>query len=141
LELEQTLASVPLLSSLDRRTIKRLAEQGKQRTYQPGDVIIREDAPASALYVITRGKVRVDKGVAADEPLTYLTPGDFFGELALIEDHPRSATITAVDETECMLFVAWEFTALLKENPAIAVPIMYALIERLHRHEKESHSA
>jgi CRP/FNR family transcriptional regulator len=141
LELEQTLASVPLLSSLDRRTIKRLAEQGKQRTYQPGDVIIREDAPASALYVITRGKVRVDKGVAADEPLTYLTPGDFFGELALIEDHPRSATITAVDETECVLFVAWEFTALLKENPAIAVPIMYALIERLHRHEKESHSA
>jgi CRP-like cAMP-binding protein len=141
LELEQTLASVPLLSSLDRRTIKRLAEQGKQRTYQPGDVIIREDAPASALYVITRGKVRVDKGVAADEPLTYLTPGDFFVELALIEDHPRSATITAVDETECVLFVAWEFTALLKENPAIAVPIMYALIERLHRHEKESHSA
>ncbi len=141
MELEQTLASVPLLSSLDRRTIKRLAEQGKQRTYQPGDVIIREDAPASALYVITRGKVRVDKGVAADEPLTYLTPGDFFGELALIEDHPRSATITAVDETECVLFVAWEFTALLKENPAIAVPIMYALIERLHRHEKESHSA
>ncbi|HET8571165.1 MAG TPA: cyclic nucleotide-binding domain-containing protein [Candidatus Limnocylindria bacterium] len=141
MELEQTLASVPLLSSLDRRTIKRLAEQGKQRTYQPGDVIIREDAPASALYVITRGKVRVDKGVAADEPLTYLTPGDFFGELALIEDHPRSATITAVDETDCVLFVAWEFTALLKENPAIAVPIMYALIERLHRHEKESHSA
>jgi CRP/FNR family transcriptional regulator len=138
LELEQTLASVPLLSSLDRRTIKRLAEQGKQRTYQPGDVIIREDAPASALYVITRGKVRVDKGVAADEPLTYLTPGDFFGELALIEDHPRSATITAVDETECVLFVAWEFTALLKENPAIAVPIMYALIERLHRHESRT---
>ena len=138
LELEQTLASVPLLSSLDRKTVKRLAEQGKQRTYQPGDVIIREDAPASALYVITRGRVRVDKGSSPDEPLSYLTAGDFFGELALIEDHPRSATITAVDETDCVLFVAWEFTALLKEHPTIAVPIMYALIERLHRHESRT---
>ncbi len=141
MELEQTLAAVPLLSSLDRKTIKRLAEQGKQRTYQPGVTIIREDAPASALYVITRGRVRVDKGTATAEPLSYLTPGDFFGELALIEDHPRSATISAVDETDCVLFVAWEFTALLKEYPTIAVPIMYALIERLHRHEREAHSA
>lgn len=135
LELEQTLASVPLLSSLDRKTVKRLAEQGKQRTYRSGEVVIREDAPASALYVITRGRVRVDKGPGEGQPLTYLTPGDFFGELALIEDHPRSATVTAVDETDCVLFVAWEFTALLKEHPSIAVPIMYALIARLHRHE------
>ena len=135
MELEQTLASVPLLASLDRKTVKRLAEQGKQRTYQPGEVIIREDAPASALYIITRGRVRVDRGAEHDQPLSYLTPGDFFGELALIEDHPRSATVTAVDETDCVLFVAWEFTALLKEHPSIAVPIMYALIGRLHRHE------
>ncbi len=136
MELQQTLANVPLFASLDKKTMKRLADQGKRRTYGSGEVIVHEDAPASALYIIVSGRVRVDR-VSAEggEPLTYLTPGDFFGELALIEDHPRSATVTAVDPTECVLYVAWEFTALLKENPAVAVPIMYALIERLHRHE------
>lgn len=139
MELEQTLANVPLFASLDRKTIKRLAEQGKRRSYAAGEVIVHEDAPASALYVITSGRVRVDRaGVGDGEPLTYLTPGDFFGELALIEDHPRSASVTAVDATECVLFVAWEFTALLKEHPSIALPIMSALIERLHRSERRA---
>jgi CRP/FNR family transcriptional regulator len=136
-ELQQTLANVPLFASLDSKTLKRLADQGKRRSYRPGEVIIHEDAPASALYVIIDGRVRVDRGnTDGGEPLTYLTPGDFFGELALIEDHPRSATVTAVDHTECVLYVAWEFTALLKEHPSIAIPIMYALIERLHRNER-----
>lgn len=136
MELQQTLATVPLFASLDSKTLKRLADQGKRRSYRPGEVIIHEDAPASALYVIVNGRVRVDRGASdGGEPLTYLTPGDFFGELALIEDHPRSATVTAVDPTECVLYVAWEFTALLKEHPSIAIPIMYALIERLHRNE------
>lgn len=136
MELQQTLANVPLFASLDNKTLRRLADQGKRRTYRPGEVIIHEDAPASALYVIISGRVRVDRGPTdGGEPLTYLTPGDFFGELALIEDHPRSATVTAVDPTECVLYVAWEFTALLKEHPSIAIPIMYALIERLHRNE------
>ena len=70
-----------------------------------------------------------------DRTPSELYPGDFFGELALIEDHPRTASVLAVEETECILFVAWEFTALLKEHPQMAVPIMNALIKRLHRRE------
>ena len=140
-ELAETFATVPLLSSLDSRTLKRLAQDAKRRTYAPGKVIIKQDSPASALYVILRGRVRVDKLAGTEGEALATTPGDFFGELALIEDNPRSATITAVDETECALFVAWEFTALLKEHPQIAVPIMYALIERLHRHEKREHAS
>ena len=131
---DQTLASVPLFAGLDARALRRLTEQGKRRTYEAGDPIIRQDAPASALYVILSGKVRVHEG--NDGPtLTELHAGDFFGELALIEDRPRTASVSAVDETECILFVAWEFTALLKEHPEIAIPIMHALIARLHRRE------
>lgn len=137
MSLEETLASTPLMASLDRRTLKRLAEEGKVRTYAPGDVIVREGAPASALYIITRGTVRVEKA-AGDESHQFgtLGPGDFFGELALIEEHPRSATCIAVTEVECVLFVAWEFTALLKEYPQMAIPLMNALIARLHRREQ-----
>jgi CRP/FNR family cyclic AMP-dependent transcriptional regulator len=136
---EQTLASVPLFSSLDKRTLNRLEEQGTRRVYAGGEPIIRQGNPASALYVIVRGKVRVHEGGEDGQTIGQLHPGDFFGELALIEDHPRTASVTAVDETECVLFVTWEFTALLKEFPAMAVPIMNALIERLHRREHHSY--
>lgn len=136
MELEQTLASVPLLASLDRKTLKRLAEQGKQRVYASGETIVREGAAASALYVIVRGSVVVERADSVGGPVGQLGPGDFFGELALIEEHPRSATVRAVAETECVLFVAWEFTALLKEHPQMAIPLMEALIARLHRRER-----
>ncbi len=136
MDVEAALAATPLLSSLDRKTIKRLAEQGKHRSYAAGDTIVREGAPASALYIILSGKVHVERADGGGSgPAPMLGPGDFFGELALIEEHPRSATIIADDPTECILFVAWEFTALLKEYPEMAIPLMNALIARLHRRE------
>lgn len=133
MELEAQLASVPLLAGLDDRVRRRLAQIGKRRTYAAGETIIEEGEKGVALYVVLSGRVRVER---SGEQLGELGRGDFFGELALIEDEPRSATVKAVDETECILFVAWEFRALIKEQPQVAVPIMLALIERLHRRER-----
>lgn len=135
-ELGATLATVPLLASLDRRTLDSLATRAKRRTYETDEAIVSQDEPASALYIILSGHAVVER--EHGEPsglLGELGPGDFFGELALIEDHPRTATVIATEPTECVLFVAWEFTALLKEYPQIAVPIMNALIARIHRRE------
>jgi CRP-like cAMP-binding protein len=133
---EMSLSEVPLLAGLDERTIRRLSQTGKRRTYEAGEAIVSQDAPASALYIILRGHVVVERG--EHDPIAMvgeMGPGDFFGELALIEEHARTATVRATEETECILFVAWEFTALLKEYPQIAVPIMKALIARIHRRE------
>jgi len=135
MDLEQTLAAAPLLADLDRKIIKALAEQGQRRTYAPGEWIIIQDAPAVALYVILRGRARAEKDGAMDRTPIDMFPGDFFGELALIEHHPRTASVLAIEETECILFTAWQFSALLKEHPTMAVPIMHALIKRLHRRE------
>lgn len=135
-DLAGTLANVPLFSELSHRTIERLAEHAKPRTYAAGERIVTEDAPASAFYVILKGKVKVERG--HDSPLQWigeLGPGDFFGELALLEEHPRTATVTAVDETDCVLFVAWEFTAMLKEYPQMALPILMEILARVHRRE------
>lgn len=132
MELEQQLASVPLLAGLDARIRRRLAETGKRRTYGPDEEIVREGSTGTALYVILSGNARVVRG---GEQLGSVKAGDFFGELALIEEHPRSASVIADTETECLLFPAWEFTALLGEHPEIAVPIMRELIARLHRRE------
>jgi CRP/FNR family cyclic AMP-dependent transcriptional regulator len=131
-ELAQQLASVPLLADLDDRVRRRLAEVGKRRTYDADDPIVKEGSTGTALYIILSGKARVER---EGQTIGELSPGEFFGELALIEEHPRTATVVAVTETDCLLFPAWEFTALLKEHPEIAVPIMRALIGRLHRRE------
>jgi len=131
-ELEQQLASVPLLAGLEPRARHRLAEVGKRRTYAPGEEIVREGTTGTALYILLTGAARVEQD---GQELGQLSAGDFFGELALIEEHPRSATVTASAETDCLLFPAWEFTALLEEHPEVAIPIMRALIKRLHRSE------
>lgn len=132
MELAQQLATVPLLADLDHRVRRRLAEVGKRRSYGPDETIVKEGSAGTALYIILSGRARVQReGSAIGE----LSAGDFFGELALIEEHPRSATVVAAAETDCLLFPAWEFTALLKEHPEVAVPIMRALIGRLHRRE------
>ena len=132
MELEQQLASVPLLAGLEARTRRRLAEIGKRRTYLADEEIVREGTTGTALYILLTGRARVDRD---GSQIGQLGAGDFFGELALIEEHPRSATVVATQETECLLFPAWEFTALLEEHPEVAVPIMRELIVRLHRRE------
>jgi CRP-like cAMP-binding protein len=135
MDLEQTLAAAPLLADLDKKIIKVLAKAGTRRVYAPGEWIIQQGAPALALYVILRGHARAQKDGEQDRTPGELYAGDFFGELALIEEHARTASVKAVEETECILFVSWEFLPLLKEHPQMAVPIMNALIKRLHRRE------
>lgn len=136
MELEQQLASVPLLAGIEGRVRRRLAEIGKRRTYAADETIVKEGSTGTALYIVLKGRARVER---AGEAIGQLSTGDFFGELALIEEHPRSATVVASEETDCLLFPAWEFTALLEEHPEIAVPIMRALIARLH--SREHHGA
>ncbi len=133
MELEQQLASVPLVAGLEPRVRRRLAEVGKRRTYTADQAIVKEGTTGTALYIVLSGTARVER--AGGERLGELKAGDFFGELALLEEHPRTASVVAETETECLLFPAWEFSALMDEHPEIAVPIMRALIGRLHRRE------
>jgi CRP-like cAMP-binding protein len=132
-DLEQLLASVPLTAGLEERVRRRLAGIGRVRAYPGGTTIVEEGASATALYIVVSGRARIVRG---GETIGEVARGDFFGELALIEEQPRSATVVADEDTECLLFPAWEFTALLAEHPELAVPIMRALIARLHKHEQ-----
>ena len=131
-DLEEQLATVPLLAGLERKTRKRLSEVGKRRTYAAGDEIVKQGTTGTALYIVLSGRATV---VVDGATVGELSTSDFFGELALIEQHPRTASVLAAEDTECLLFPAWEFMALLDEHPEVAVPIMKALIARLHRRE------
>lgn len=132
MELKEQLASVPLLAGIPDKVRRRLAEIAKRRHYAPDEVIVREGESGVAFYIVLSGSARVEQH---GQVIGQLAAGDFFGELALIEEEPRTATVIAVEETECLGWTRWEFTALLDEHPEIAVPIMHVLIKRLHRRE------
>jgi CRP-like cAMP-binding protein len=131
-ELQEQLAQVPLTAGLPPNVRRRLAEVGKVRSYEAGEAIVREGETGTALYIILAGRTRVEQ---EGKVLGEMKAGDFFGELALIEEHRRSATVIAEEPTQCVLYPAWEFTSLLAEHPEVAVPIMTELIRRLHRRE------
>ena len=89
-------------------------------------------------FIAQRARTGVDRPAG---PARDLGPGDFFGELGLIEMHPRTATVVAEDEITCVLLPAWEFRDVLAEHPEMAVPMLFALVGRLHGMAPHEHPA
>jgi CRP/FNR family transcriptional regulator, cyclic AMP receptor protein len=133
LAIEEVFAAVPLFKRLSARQRARLARHATTRTYQPGDVIIREGDTGMALYVILTGAARVTR--RSDEghtvSLNEIGPADFFGEMGLLDDAVRSATITASAPMECALLGRWDFQRELRDDPAIALALLPILTERI----------
>jgi CRP/FNR family transcriptional regulator, cyclic AMP receptor protein len=128
---------IPLLASLSARERQGLLEHARKRTWAAGDTVVREGEPGLNVFLIASGHARI--GRAGDAALARLGPGDFFGELALIEEEPRTATVTADDDLTCYLVPNWEFRSLLNEHPAIALPMLKRVIARLHQLEHHGH--
>jgi len=130
--------SIPVFATLKGRDRDRVLGNATQRTYAPGATLVQEGEQAVNLFFIAKGHARV---VTAEEGQRgEMGPGDFFGELGLIERHPRTATVTAIDEVTVVMVSAWEFRTLLEDHPQMAVPMVYGLVSRLHglaRHEHD----
>lgn len=126
--------AIPLLATLGAKERAKVIASAKRRTYTPGDIVVQEGDPALHLYIVAAGHARVER--ASQGTVGTLGPGDFFGELGLIEEHGRTATVTAVDDLACYLLPIWEFRALLEEHPRMAIALVHALIARLHARER-----
>ena len=124
---------IPILAALKPKDRDRIIRYEKHRTWEPGDVVVREGEQALNLFLVADGTARVEREGAGE--VGRIGPGDFFGELGLIEEHARTATVIAQDRLTCYLLPAWEFRTLLREHPEMAVPMLEALIARLHRRE------
>ena len=124
---------IPILEVLSDKDYARVLKYATHRTYAPGDIVVREGDSALNLFIVAEGHARVERDDAG--PVGRLRPGDFFGELGLIEQHGRTATVIAEDELTCYLLPAWEFRSLLKEHPEMAVPMLETVIARLHGRE------
>src|SRR2546425_7552046 len=124
------LAQVPLFAGLKSRQIKSVASAfARERSYGAGEVIEKEGGSGVAFYLITSGSVEVRK---AEKLVSKLGRGQFFGEMALIDKQPRSATVTSAEPgTRCLVMPVWDFRAIIKTDPEIAVGIMKELARRL----------
>ena len=135
MSIEDTLAQVPLFSQLSRRALRRLARGTISRDFGKGDVIVKEGEQAVALYLVLSGRVEVVKQAEGANPQVQgiLGSGDFFGEMALIDDYPRSATVRALEDTECLELWRWDFRYELHRSPSIAVEMLPDLSRRLRQ--------
>jgi len=125
---QQLVASIPIFSGLDSRELREVAGSMKQRTFQPGAPIVEEGKSGVGFFVIESGTAAVSVG---GEQVRMLGPGDHFGEIALIADTPRTATITPDTELRCYGMTAWDFRAIVEKNASIAWKLLQTLARRL----------
>jgi CRP/FNR family transcriptional regulator, cyclic AMP receptor protein len=127
------LEEVPLFRNLSRRHLKHVAALARKRRYGPGSSIVRAGDPGSAFYVLLDGAVRVVP--PAGRPRR-LKAGEFFGEMALLDESPRSASVVADGEVLTMTISRSAFSKLLKQEPAVAHELLRTLAARLRAAEK-----
>lgn len=124
------LKKTPLFAGCSDKSIASIADVARTRNFKNGDVIIREGSESTmGFYVVLEGTVKATRG---EHHLADYSPGDYFGEIALLlDDTPRTATVSATSDVAVMAVTRWDFKALLKTNPEIAVGVMSVLAQRL----------
>ena len=125
---EAALRRVELFADMDRRQAEQITRLLKERRFAKDQTVIMEGSGAAAFFLIDSGEARVTrKGVE----LATLGPGDYFGEIALIDGGPRSATVTAVTDLVCYGLTFWEFRPLVERNGSIGWKLLQVLAKRL----------
>jgi CRP/FNR family transcriptional regulator, cyclic AMP receptor protein len=129
------LRKVPLFRELGTPDLERVAEIARERVYPRNSVILFEDDPGDALYVVAQGQVKV---VLIGEDgreviLSVMGEGEFFGEMALIDDEPRSAHVIAMEDSTLLVIRREDFQDLLKQAPGLGLALLRELSRRLRR--------
>jgi CRP/FNR family cyclic AMP-dependent transcriptional regulator len=129
------LATVPLFNGLDRVELERFAEVTREKSYPKGSVILFEDDPGDSLFVVREGRVKV---VLIGEDgreviLGVLGVGEYFGELSLIDDRPRSAHVIAMEDSNLLVLRREDFRKRVESSPSVAWSLLTELSRRLRR--------
>jgi nitrite reductase/ring-hydroxylating ferredoxin subunit len=132
---ESPLTAVPLFAGLDKESLDSLEEFTFRKKFGAGDVIVEEGRTGNGLYIVLSGNVEVVKGLGGTNPqvAAVLGANEPFGEMALLGDWKRSASVRALDDVECLGMDRWAFLAHLNRQPQLAVRMLQMLAERLMR--------
>jgi CRP/FNR family transcriptional regulator, cyclic AMP receptor protein len=128
----ENLSKVPIFSGVKEKDLRKLAERMMERTFGEGETITEQGKSGVGFFVIEEGDATVS---IRGEIVRTLGPGDWFGEIALIDDGPRSATIVAGTDLRCRGMTAWEFRPFVQEHPEVAWPLLETLAARLRESE------
>ena len=127
------LAQVPLFSELSRSELSRISSVAKLVTYRNGATVMEEGSLGGRFFVIQSGTAKVQTG---GRSRATLGPGSYFGELSVLDGKPRSASVIATSPLETWSIAEFNFRALLKQYPALAVKLLAALSARLRAAER-----
>ena len=140
----QCLRRCRLFRDLDAALVTEIVQSMARRRYRRGEVIFHQGDPGDSLHIVSRGRVKIlltsphgDEAIVAT-----VRPGDFFGELTLIDGAPRSATATAVDQVETLVLARDRFRQLLATNPVLRENLEVSLaaeVRRMNEHVEELH--
>lgn len=128
------LAQVPLFSDLPPRFIRRLADRMQEERFMEGATVVRQDEPGETFYVILQGEAKVIKDDS--RTIARLLPGDFFGEISLMDGGPRTATIKTATPLTALTLSRKDFRSLLESEPKVTARLLKhaaALLRRMER--------
>jgi CRP/FNR family transcriptional regulator, cyclic AMP receptor protein len=142
---EDALARVDFFSGLGKKELKDLATYCGEGTYPPGSVLLSQGEQGLGLFILTKGIVRitrVNSPDGAEQVLGTAEAGEVIGEMALLDDLPRSATVTAVDEVTVLKLPLWEFRRFLRRSlhsdPDVGLALLAVLSRRLRKAEQRA---
>lgn len=124
----ELLGACPLFRGIDAEGLAALAEMATPVEFPAGHVIAREGDIGTGFFVIIEGTVRV---VRDGETVARLGPGEFFGELSVLDRQPRNATVSAEVATTCLALASWDFDKVLLAQPALTLAILRGVAARL----------
>lgn len=129
----EALQGVPLFAGLGKHEVKQIAALFKERRFSEGETVVRQGSGGAAFFVIDSGEATVFLG---GEEYTTLKPGDYFGEIALIDEGARMATITATSDLLCYGLTYWDFRPLVEQNGVIGWKLLQSMT-KMYREARE----
>lgn len=124
----ELLKRVPLFAGCSKKDLQRIATLADELDLREGKELIREGEPGREFFVLVDGTAAISRnGKVVDRA----GPGEFFGEMALVADRPRNATVTATSPVAVLVITAQSFRRLVEENPLIALKVMGAVADRI----------
>ena len=136
------LTHVTLFQDLDRKSLEAIANAAVEQSYTAGQEIVRQGDTGVGAFIIKKGRVEAiqDRG-GHEHKLAEMKTGDVFGEMALLDEFPRSATVRATEPTTCLGIQRWHFRGILESHPQIALALLPVLTKRLRNAEREDEAS
>lgn len=129
------LHTVPMFQGLNERQLTRLAKRFKERSYTTGETIVTQGTLGIGLFIIEKGKVEAvrEHNDGSKSVVNTLAPTDFFGELSLLDDAPRTASVIAAEDSTCLVLTQLDFMSALQEDAEIPIVMLKELAKRFRR--------